>query len=207
MKHKKQFLAELESIAEDKLRLLGFRRMKYIHLCPLVEGVFGWLGFGTSVCRSDGRVGITPAIGVRHERVERIVQRLGGTSNSALAATISTTLGYVTPSEQFMEWLYEPEPFDYRSECERMVQAIEVYGIPFMRAHVDIECIRRDLEALRFTVKESTVYRLPVVYMLTGEREMASEYIKKERDELGGRDDLAARQYRMFSSNCLREIS
>jgi hypothetical protein len=35
--------------------------------------------------------------------------------------------------------LFEPDPFDYRSECQRVVQAIEVYGLPF----IEVECQHR----------------------------------------------------------------
>jgi hypothetical protein len=46
--------------------------------------------------------------------------------------TISTALGYLMAEGRYLEWLFEPAPFDYGSESQRMVKAVEVYGIPFM---------------------------------------------------------------------------
>jgi hypothetical protein len=132
MTQAKKLLAEIISIVESKLKRLGFRKTKSIYVCPLAEDACGWLGLSTATHRSDGRVGINPVVGVRHERIEKMLEDL--LRESRASATISIPLGYLTPDRRFLEWLFEPPPFDCRSECERMVQTVELYGIPFMKS-------------------------------------------------------------------------
>ena len=182
-------------------------KKKGVYVCDLDEDIGGWLGLNIAVNRGDGRVGINPVVGIRHERIERTVAELSGEKGPGLIATVSTSLGYVSPEDRYLEWLFEPAPFDYESECRRMVMAIETYGTPFMKSNATLGAIIGDLEQLRFTSKDAAVYRLPVAYLLSGMREAAVASAKKQLTEVENRSDMVARQYKTFVANLLQKAS
>ena len=152
-------------------------------------------------------MGINPVVGVRHERIERMVEEFLGESESRFGPTLSTAVGYLMPEGRYLEWLFESAPFDYQSQCRRMVKAVEVYGIPFMKANSALEGILRDLEQLRFSSRDTAIYRLPIAHLLAGKTGLAVSYVNKQMKELGDRNDLAARQYKLFASRLLQEAS
>jgi hypothetical protein len=204
---KGKLLKEVVKCAEAEFAALGMVKKKGLHMLPLTENASGVVGLNLAMRRGDSRVGINPVIGVRHEEIERMIERLSGSKESRLMDTLNTSLGYVMPEGRYLEWLFEPAPFDYLSECKKMVEAIETYGIPFMKSHGTLEAIVSDLQRLRFTSKDTAVYRLPVAYLLSGKTELAGEYVKKQITELGNRNDVAAQEYRTFASNLLQEAA
>lgn len=202
-----QKLADITQIIASELRPLGFLKSKSIYLCPLGEDASGWLGLNAATHRSDGRIGINPVVGVRHERIENMIEGLLGEKESRLAPTISTPLGYLMPEGQYLEWLFEPPPFDNASECEKIVKAVETYGVPFMKSNAALEDIIRDLEQLRFASRDTALYRSPIAYLLAGKTELAVAHVKKQLEEVEERNDLAAQQYKIFASNLLEDIN
>ncbi len=204
----KNVLAEVLKSAERQLKALGFRKTKGVYIRQLRDDAVGWIGLNAAAHRSDGRVGINPVVGVRQQRVESMVEEfMAEKESSGLPPTISTTLGYLMPEGRYLEWLFEPAPFEYETECERMVRAIGVYGIPFMNSNSSLVQIVQDLEGLRFVSKDATVYKLPVAYILSGKGDSATVYVENQLKELGERQDIAARQYKTFASNLLLEAA
>jgi hypothetical protein len=90
----KDLLAAVISDAERELKLLGFRKTKGVYVLPLEDDAFGWLGFNTATHRSDKRVGINPVVGVRHERIEKMVGELMGETDAR-----------VRPNNQHSPWI------------------------------------------------------------------------------------------------------
>ena len=203
----KSLLADVLKVAERELKLLGFRKTKGVYIRDLTEEAVGWVGLNTASHRSDGRVGINPVVGVRHRNVESMLEEFMAEKDSGLPPTISTAVGYLMPEGCYMEWFYEPAPFDYESECGRMGKAVEVYGIPFMDSNGKLLEIVQDLETLRFVSKDAAVYKLPVAYILSGRGESGTAYVENQLKELGARQDIAARQYKTFASNLLLEAA
>jgi hypothetical protein len=150
-------------------------------------------------------VGINPVVGLRNERIEKMVEEFVGEKQSRLAPTISASPGYLMPEGRYVEWLFEPAPFDYESEGKRMVKAIEIYGIPFMKSNATLDQITLNLEQLRFTSGDAAVYRIPIAYLLSGKTEPAVAHIKTQLVELGDLSDLAAQQYKAFASNLFQK--
>jgi hypothetical protein len=190
---------------ENDLKTVGFRKTKGVYVCVLSNGVCGWLGLNVATHRSDKRIGLNPVVGVRHQFIEDRLGELLGGKDLKLTPTLSTSLGYVMPEGRYLEWLFEPPPFDYRSECKRVVQAIETYGGPFMKANATLEVILQDLEELRFASKETAVYRCPIARLMAGRLEDAVDYVKREVAIVGERVDMAAQEYRIFASNFIRD--
>jgi len=203
----KNLLAELLKGAERHLKLLGFRKTKGVYIRPLTDDAVGWIGLNAAAHRSDGRVGINPVVGVRQQRVESMFEEFMAEEESGLRPTISTAIGYLMPERPYLEWLFEPAPFDHETECGRMVRAIEVYGIPFMNSNCRLGDIVQNVENLRFISKDAAVYKLPVAYLLSGRGGSATAYVENQLKELGERKDIAAGQYQIFTSNLHLEAS
>jgi len=202
MRNLKALRNEILTLAGESFQSLGFRKNKDVWLLPLGEmQASGWLGLN-AVNRRDGRVGINPVVGVRNEQVETMMKELSG-DPSITAPTISISLGYLMPEAKYLEWLFEGAPFDYHSECHRMVRAIELYGIPFIRSKSHLETIIGDLEQGRYTHNESAAYRLPIAYTLSGDTNAAAAYAKQKVEGLSSRNDEAARRYRDFVERLL----
>jgi hypothetical protein len=202
MRSLKALRNEIQILTKDALKSLGFRKSRDVWLFPLgVTEASGWLGLNT-ISRPDGRVGINPVIGVRHEQIESMKTELSG-DPSVNAPTISALLGYLMPEARYLEWLFEDAPFDYHSECQRMVKAIEVYGISFFKSNSSLETIIGHLEQGRYTQNESTAYRLPIGYVVSRDTSAAIAYANQKAEDLGSRKDEAARRYRDFCGKLL----
>lgn len=203
----RKFLSDVIGIAEDELRRIGFRKSRGAYICKIDETAQGWLGLNMIAQRSDARVGINPMVGVVCIPVETLLDELSTTEESRPNPTVSSSLGYISPGARYQEWLFEPEPFDYRTEATRMVEAIHRYGKPFMESRATLDVVTRDLEEVRFTSKESVVYRLPIVYALSGKVDLAVDQIQAHLGTLSNRTDLDAQRFRTFASAFLAKFT
>lgn len=198
---------EVLGIANAELTLIGMQKRASLHTVRLCERFWGSVGLNVAMNRGSNAIGINPIVGVRYEGIETLIQRLVGEKRSQFAPTLSTAIGYLMPESSYVEWYFEPSPFDYAGEVKKMVAAIGTYGFPFMKAHASVEAIIDDLENKRFSFNESIVFRLPVAYFLIGKTELALQYVKERTAELGTRTDAAAEAYRTFAMNFLREAA
>jgi len=206
MSEKTKLLNEAVGVIERELAVFGIRKSRSFYTCAIDRNVSGWVGLNFTKSRSDGRVGINPIVGVRNESVESLVERLSNQAGARPAATLSISLGYLMPEKRYLEWLFEPEPtFDYVSEAKKVATAIEVYGLPFMKTNATLGAVIENLEHLRFSFKESAVYRLPVAYLLAGKPDLVAKYVSGQLEALGARQDDAALQYRVFGTALLEE--
>ncbi len=206
MSEKTKLLNEAVGVIEHELAMLGIRKSRSFYTCVIDQNVSGWIGLNLTKSRSDGRVGINPIVGVRNEPVEALVERLSNQAVARPAATLSISLGYLMPEKRYLEWLFVAEPtFDYVSEAKKVAMAIEVYGLPFMKANATLGAVIENLEHLRFSFKESAVYRLPVAYLLAGKPHQVAKYVNGQLEALGARQDDAAVQYRAFGTALVDE--
>jgi hypothetical protein len=201
MTEKAALIRQVERIIERDLVRMGAQKRWNVYVLPLGETVSGWIGLGRLTNCGPNRVGISPTVGIRDERIESIIERL--TDWGRPAPTISTNLGYLMPQQHYIEWIFEPSPFDYVAEAEKVVKAISLHGVPFMKANSSLDAIVADLENLLFTYKESAAYRLPVAYLVAGKRELATAYVQHHQESLAGHPD-AERRYGAFA-NALAE--
>src|ERR1700721_2823621 len=202
MTDKADLLHEVESIIERELVRLGARKKWSVYLLPLGKNISGWIGLSRLTNCGPHRVGISPTIGVRHDQIESIVKRMSDWGRPA--PTISTNVGYLMPERDYAEWIFEPSPFDYVAEAEKVAKAISLHGLPFMSANSSLDTIVADLEDLVFTFKESAVYRLPAAYLVAGKRELAIAYVQRHQESLGGSPD-AAHPYALFAKALIEE--
>src|SRR5262245_53804354 len=123
MSEKVKLISEIENVIKRELALLGIRKSKPAYTCVLAPNISGWIGLNVAKTRSDGRVGITPIIGVRSEQIESLVEKLSGMTGVRPSPTISTSIGYLMEGGRFIEWLFDSDPkFDYVTEAKKVAK-------------------------------------------------------------------------------------
>jgi hypothetical protein len=187
-------------ILDVKLLLtqLGFRkRAGKIFTIDIVDGVLGWLGLNTATeHRRVGKFEVNPVVGVRYEKIERLVTELRGEKFHAYAPpTLSTPLGYLLPECRFRTWVFGP---GHTSEAAvEIIGAISNYGLPFMRLMSQLSELCRELDKDRGHAHQFD-YRRPVAWMLAGRPARARQAIDESLSRLGDRSDPAAQELRRF---------
>jgi hypothetical protein len=204
---KQELLNEILGAIQAELQSLGFLYAKDVFKYPLSQEMSGWLGLGTTTNEGPNRVGVYPTVGIVHEGIERLVREFCADENSTARPTLRINMGYLMPENTFLTWIFEPKPFDSAGEINRILQAVELYAIPFMKSHASLKSIISNLEHHRYSDKDSAAYRLPTAYLLAGEADRAASYTKEHLAKLKGRRDIAAQQFESFASKLLEEVS
>jgi hypothetical protein len=184
-------------VLREPLAALGFRkRAGAIFTIELDEPVIGWLGLNAATeHQSAGDASVNPIVGVRHQTVERIVASLlGERFHPYVGPTVSTPLGYVMPEQRFATWQFGDD--DSRAQADRLLTALEDYGLPFMRDHTGLDSIR---EAIEQGNAEFPEYRLPVVLSLLGRDDEAIVIVDARLAELGDADNPFAQDFRAYA--------
>jgi hypothetical protein len=200
MTSKRQILIDVVSIIERELIPQSSEKNNFCYTWPLRNGFSGWLALNTIMGRRDDLVGINPIVGVVSEDIESLMQKLDLRAREGSVPTISISLGYLMPEKRYLEWLFGPRPVsELEPEVQDLMSAVRAFGMPFIESHASLPLLAADLEALRFTLKESVVYRLPIAYLLLGKSTQARQYAQQQLSALGERADDAANQYRQFA--------
>jgi len=188
------------SLAKEKLTALGFKkRSAEIYTRPVGADALAWIGMNRKAYR-DGTLDIHPVVGVRHQEVERLVAELtGAPAHAYVPPTLSSQLGYLAPAGRFKSWTMRV-PSDCEPEIGSMLGEIEAYGVPFAEAHAPLAALCQALRAGGHGVHDQTIYRVPVVHLLLGEKDDGRRYIDEQLAELGVRSDPAAEYYRAFAA-------
>ncbi len=199
MTSKRQILRSVVSIIERELVPQPSQKKDLSYTWPLRDGFSGWLALNTIMGRSDDLVGINPIVGLVSEDVEALLHKFDTCAREGPAPTISISLGYLMPEKRYLEWLFglrpAPEP-----EVQNLIGAVRAFGMPFIESKASLPLLAADLEALRFTFKESAIYRLPIAYLLLRNSNQARQYVQQQLNALGERADDAANQYRRFAT-------
>jgi hypothetical protein len=184
-------------LLREPLAGLGFRkRAGAIFTVELDDPVIGWLGLNAATEHQPaGRASVNPVVGVRHQTVERIVAALLDEQfHPYVGPTVSTPIGYVMPEQSFTTWQFGDK--DSQSQADELLTAVENYGLPFMRDHVELESIR---DAIEQGNAEFGEYRLPVVLSLLGRDDEAVRMIDDRLQELGDADNPFAHEFRAYA--------
>ena len=173
-------------------------------LTPLGAEVFGWASHMVNHGQ-DGAVEITPKVGVRHEELHKLVDRLSGSPRNGGVATISVVLGYLMPQNSAnVVWRFDRDT-PTESQANDLAAAVIEFGRPYMLAHLS-------LEAIIDTLRSDTWYgpkRIPAALVLLGRDDEAREYLASElakRDERTDPRDVEAAEYRLFAERLSAEL-
>jgi hypothetical protein len=201
-----QFQESIHSEVADYLLPLGFQSARDRWEIQLASEIVGSVGSNISNHRPDGYVGVSPLIGIEFEPLRLLLNSLIGTPKATRQMSLTSMLGYLMPEGRFLEWLLDTkQPVTQRNELQNMCKAIEMYAIPFMDRLSTLAQIVDHLERLEFSFKERAVYHLPVAYRILKEDRKSNAYIEGHLQEISGRTDLAAEDYRMFASRFFEE--
>ena len=188
-------LIAVSSLLQDA----GFeRRRAGIFTWPLNDDSFGWLGLNTATrYRAPGETAVLPIAGIRNQRVERMIADLRGRRFHLYApATVSSPLGHVPPSNQYLSWEFGVEGFE--AAAADLVSKVVELALPFYASGADLPGLCRLLDA-GVGHSHQIAYSRPVAWMLRGERDHALHLIEDSVEALGGRSDLAAEALRGFA--------
>ena len=176
MNPKQRLLSHAVSVIEQDLLPLRLCKGHHSYAWPITEGFSGWFGLNTITARGDGLVGINPIVGVICESIEDLLKKYDRAARKGITPTISTSIGYLMPEKRYVEWLFDPNPdFDLEAEAQKIARAVRQFGVPFAEANASLAVVTANLEQLQFTYRESAVYRLPIAYLLLGDRDRARE--------------------------------
>jgi hypothetical protein len=183
------------------LTQLGFvKRTEDIYTKSLRGDVLGWIGLNRAVARGDGRLEINPVVGVRHQRVERLVADLADRKyHQYIPPTASLHLGYLMPDRRYIPWLFTGDT-NVASTARLMIEAVTLFGVPFMVRNSALPELADTLKSGTVGTPDHLAYRLPVVLFLLHDIAGAQDVLDRAEAALGDRQDAAALALRSYAS-------
>lgn len=201
-----QIVASHQLIA-DQLTSSGWRRrVPDIFTIDLGSEVLGWIGLNRATHKTGGILLINPVVGVRNQKLEQLVAQFSGTRFHLYnPPTIAGNVGYLMPEDDFLQWAFSSE-HDAEALVSELVQTIQDYGMPFIRANVDLEQLIDTMLHARFGFPHQLKYRIPVAYMMLGRTIEARSEIDKNLAEYADAQYQAAVGYRNFAAALQKAI-
>jgi hypothetical protein len=180
---------------------MGFEQRKPgVFSSSISEEVIGWIGLNKAICGLTNAVEINPVVGVRNQRIERLVADLvGDTFNNLVPPTIAGNVGYFSPVDRYLAFTF----FDSGPNeeiADRLCEAVKVHGLPFMEKASDLRTLVEMMQTVRFGMTEQLNYRIPVGFWLLADIEKAKIFIAAKVSEISSREDPAALRYRTFAT-------
>jgi len=192
----------------SRLAELGFKKRKAgIFTLDLTEDAIGWIGLNTATGGLGGSVELNPIVGLRNQRVERLVADLNQEPfHEFVPATVSVGVGYLSPLRQYAVFLFSKSG-GHDQVAARLVQAIQDYGLPFIRRATELHSLVELMQSPGFGIAEQLSYRIPAALLILGERVKARDFVEIKLRELESRSDPAALRYRAFGAKLLKRHS
>ena len=192
-------------MAAEKLAVGGFKKRKLgIFTLGLNTEIIGWLGLNTAHYQ-DG-VAINPVVGVRHQKLERLIAELLDMKPSEyIPGSFGRPVGYLMPQKEYASWSFR-EGDDCEPLVGEMVSAVEKFGRPFMEQNSTLATLYNTLlKSKRGTPPDQLDFRIAVASVLLGKREEAETFVDAKLREMGNRNDAAAELFRKFAKK-LRDV-
>ena len=161
----------------NKLSLLGFKRKGQHDFVKEHNGFIQTLSFQHAVSQSHSR-DYTILVSIRNSLMEKI----GHDTEVYFVGGWSVNIGYLTPCENYKEWFVENSaPNDVRQEIiDDIISNIETYAIPFLNKYSDIKELIHGIEEGNRFLSFHSGYKLPILYYLNGEYDLAISYMNEE---------------------------
>jgi len=188
-------------LVQERLVSLGFRKKKHGILATAVaEDVIGLIGLNMATSgRGPGILEINPVIGVRNQRVERLVAKLVGEPFDEVSPfSAGANVGYLSPQQKYWPFIFaETAPLD--GPANQLIGAIQTYGLPFIMSNVSLPSLLETMRSNRSAIQFVAVYRIPVALHLLGRSMEADVFLNEEIAKLGAGSDPAADRFRCFA--------
>jgi hypothetical protein len=177
------------------------QRTSGVFTMELGGDVVAWLGMNTaSHAGPPGSLVLNPVVGVRHQRVERVVSELSGTKfHQYVPPTISLPLRYLVEPDQRHDWEFSPDGTGDQLTVDRVAHGIDTAGMAYWHSRSEPEVLEEDLRQL-VPHNQQASYRLPALLREQGHADRAREVAAQIADSLGTRDDDAAHELRKYLS-------
>jgi len=196
------FVKKVFGLVHTHLAVLGFEKRKPgILTIKISDDVLGWIGLNKAIRGKEDFLSINPVIGLRNQKVERLIADLLGESYSdIIPPTLSTNVGYLMPLKKYQSYSFSKEGSN-EAVAKELVEAVREYGVPFIRRNVDLPALIKSMQTDHIGISFMTDYRVPAAYFLLGQIDKASEIFKTRLSEMENRHDPAALRYKTFASN------
>jgi hypothetical protein len=188
--------AHADGVLTPMFEAIGFKRRKRgIYTLDLGGDFLGWLGLPDAV--RSGEIAIDAVVGVRHQGVQSLLDKLTGSpSHAYLPPTVATSLGFLLPDRKWREWYFDCT--DTVEEFEKFVAVIGAVALPFMRRNADLVALEETLRDPQCTISIVDYYeRLPIVRYLQGDFEGATSLVRGFAVELAGENNSRADDFRL----------
>ena len=164
----------------------GFTRVGRTHLRREDDQFSYWVDTGPIGTRSD----IVPFLGLRHDRVSEISDRLRGLEPDPYSGTVGGNVGKVLGGP-FRRW-------SANGDTREVVSTI-LTGLEALRPYMTLERLPAAFDA-SWAVGPSNSYRLVVVYLLLENRAQVEESLDRAEAEYCRQDDEICATFRRFEA-------
>jgi hypothetical protein len=170
------FLRSLLTKLRTQLELAGFvYKGRSWYEKPLSSDSTGIVTLASNFYPDDPAVYINPSLGVRHERLERLLAELCGQKPTKfLPATIGSSLGYVTSAGKHIMYSFLP---DIANDVSGLVGAIEHDGLKWMEANQTAEAILDGLANFKYAPQDRARFRIPLICYFKGDYESTRRWL------------------------------
>lgn len=188
-------------LVQDRLARSGFKKRKPgILTSSISDEVLGWVGLNKAMRGRSDALEINPVVGIRNQRIERLVAELTGDAFDALIPpTIAGNVGYLSPAHRYLAFTFSDSGSN-EEVADRLCEAVNAHGLPFMKKAADLRILVEAMQTTRLGMPEQLNYRIPVGLWLLADAEKAKAFIAAKLSEIGARADPAALRYRAFAT-------
>lgn len=202
-----QSSAELVKIVMPKVHeglvARGWKKalIRRMYFTSLNQDVIGIVHLTRVAGRTAIWVDVDATVAVRHQPLEKkLAEIMGEPFRQYDPGTLATHLGYIMPQGRLTTWAFTPETH-IPTRLTEMLDAIEEFGLPFMRKHSTLDAIVKSMESGEFTVDILQWFRLPVAYHILGENALAKKFVEERLQEMKNYKFMLEDQFRKFARN------
>ena len=161
----------------SKLALVGFKRKKYYEFVRKHNSFIQTITFCHSALVSHFRDYYIIA-GLYYPELEKMAMNL----DVYTAGAWGMNIGYLTPQKHFKEWRVKKSASedDVREVVIDMTNYIGRYAVTFLNKYSDINELIFELGVGNLIIPHHADYNLPLLYVMTGEKEQAISYLYRE---------------------------
>lgn len=194
------FLRALLTETRAQLEAAGFTyRGRSWYERPLGSETTAIVTLASNTYRGDSAIYINPSLGIRHERLEELLAELSGHQLGKYpAATISTSLGYVSPDGKHALYSFTPGD-ELSAKVKGLVRTISKDGLAWMLKYETLDSLLEGLVTFKYSPRDQARLRIPLVHYLVGDYDSARLSLQEEGDQLAANHDVYSDQYRRLA--------
>ena len=196
-------------LLQDRFAALNLKKRKSkIFSCAISDDVIGWVGLNSATHGRGYAVDVNPVVGVRYQRIERLIAELNGDAfNGLIPPTIAGNVGYLSPANAYLSFSFARASPSNEAVADQLCAAVATYGVPFMKKAADLRSLVETMQEARFASTEQLSYRLPIGFWLLGLTEKAKASVSARLADISTRSDPAGVHYKRFAMNLIDQMA